>query len=55
MFFSISLYIALAVSALGLLYKISTWFRYGIGPGAGETPTSARVISAIKGIANRHF
>jgi len=55
MFFSISLYVALAVFGLGLLYKISTWFRYGIGPEAGEIPTSARVAGAAKGIVSTLF
>jgi hypothetical protein len=31
MFFTISLYVALAIFGLGFVYKISTWFRYKIG------------------------
>ena len=50
MFFIISLYVALAVFGLGLVYKISTWFRYNIGIAAGETSTSTRMLAAVKGI-----
>ena len=49
MFFDISLYIALIVFGLGLLYRISTWFRYSIGIDDREIPTSRRVLAAIKG------
>ncbi|MBW1941818.1 MAG: 4Fe-4S dicluster domain-containing protein [Deltaproteobacteria bacterium] len=55
MFFSISLYIALAVFALGLIYKVSTWFRYKLGREAGAIPTSIRVTSAVKGIVSTLF
>ncbi len=50
MFFKASLYIALVVFGFGLIYKISTWFRYNIGTVERETTTSARVSAAIKGI-----
>ncbi|MCG6982837.1 MAG: nitrate reductase, partial [Deltaproteobacteria bacterium] len=50
MFFTISLYVALAIFALGMIYKISTWFRYRIGTDAKEISTSARVAAAAKGI-----
>ena len=50
MFFSISLYVALSIFVLGLFWKISTWFRYSVGPGAREIKTSQRLLSAIKGI-----
>ncbi len=50
MFFTNSLYICLAIFGLGLIYKISTWFRYRIGIDAREIRTSARVFAAIKGI-----
>ena len=50
MFFIISLYISLAIFGLGMLYRISTWFRYRIGIDAKEIPTSARVAAAAKGI-----
>ena len=51
MFFSISLYVALAVFGIGLIYKISTWFRYDLGLEAEKIPTSTRISGAIKGIA----
>jgi heterodisulfide reductase subunit C/nitrate reductase gamma subunit len=50
MFFTISLYVALAVFGLGLLYKISTWFRYQIGLTAKELSAVERTSAAIKGI-----
>jgi len=50
MFFTNSLYVALTIFGLGLLYKISTWFRYNIGVEAGDIPTSTRISAAIKGI-----
>ena len=55
MFFTISLYVALAIFGVGLLYKISTWFRYRIGPDASQTPTSTRVAAAIGGISSTLF
>ncbi|MDY6972357.1 MAG: 4Fe-4S dicluster domain-containing protein [Thermodesulfobacteriota bacterium] len=51
MVFSISLYVALAVFGIGLIYKTSTWFRYTIGIETEKIPTSARAFSAFKGIA----
>ena len=50
MFFSISLYIALAIFVIGLIYKVSTWLRYSIGPANGEVTPSVRATRAIKGI-----
>jgi len=50
MFFNISLYVALAVFGLGLVYKVSNWFRYPIGIAARDIPSSNRVFAAAKGI-----
>src|SRR4030042_3374817 len=50
MFLSASLYIALSIFGLGLLYKISTWFRYKIGIQSIEIRASERFFSALKGI-----
>jgi len=50
MFFSIAIYIALAIFGIGLFYKISTWFRYSLGIEAAKIPTSRRVMAAAKGI-----
>ena len=55
MFFTISLYLALAVFCVGMVYKISTWFRYRIGGEAHEIPVSSRVSAAIKGIFSTLF
>lgn len=55
MFFSISLYVALAIFGLGLIYKISTWFRYKISLEAEKISTSERISGAIKGIASTIF
>jgi heterodisulfide reductase subunit C/nitrate reductase gamma subunit len=50
MFFKVSLYTALGIFGLGLLYKVSTWFRYRIGVQAPDVSPSARVGAALKGI-----
>ncbi|MFH1994039.1 MAG: 4Fe-4S dicluster domain-containing protein [Pseudomonadota bacterium] len=55
MFFTVSLYVALAVFGLGLVYKTSTWFRYSIGIEAEKIPTSVRISAGIKGIAASVF
>lgn len=52
MFYEISLYIVLAVFGAGLIYKISTWFRYSID--MPDTmipqPVSPRFKTAAKGV-----
>ncbi|MFV9689393.1 MAG: 4Fe-4S dicluster domain-containing protein [Desulfobacteria bacterium] len=55
MFYDITLYIALIIFGLGLVYKISGWFRYKIGMDAVEIPASTRVSAAIKGIISTLF
>jgi len=50
MFLSISLYIALIIFGLGLIYKISTWFRYKISIKSLEISSSQRFFAAIRGI-----
>ena len=50
MFLSVSLYIALVIFGLSLIYKMSTWFRYHIGIRTTEIPTSSRFLATIKGI-----
>jgi heterodisulfide reductase subunit C/nitrate reductase gamma subunit len=55
MFFSISFYIALAIFGIGILYKVSTWFRYNTGIATGEVTTAARVAKAVKGIVATLF
>ncbi|MDL1979476.1 MAG: 4Fe-4S dicluster domain-containing protein, partial [Deltaproteobacteria bacterium] len=46
---------ALVIFGLGLVYKISSWFRYKIGMDAVEIPASTRVSAAIKGIISTLF
>lgn len=55
MFFTVTLYTALAIFGLGLIYKMSTWFRYKIGVDARKIPTSTRVGMAVKGIVSTLF
>ena len=55
MFLRISLYISLLIFLLGLIYKISTWFRYKIGIGVAEISTPERFFSATKGILSTFF
>ena len=50
MFFNVALYAALAIFGIGLLYKVSTWFRYSLGIEAKHIPTSRRVLEAAKGV-----
>ena len=50
MLYTVSLYLSLAIFAVGLLYKVSTWFRYRIGIEGPEIPVSARVTAAARGI-----
>jgi heterodisulfide reductase subunit C/nitrate reductase gamma subunit len=50
MLYNTLLYIALAVFGIGLIYKMSGWFRFSIGiHDPGMTP-SARILAALKGL-----
>jgi heterodisulfide reductase subunit C/nitrate reductase gamma subunit len=55
MFFTISLYVALAVFGCGMVYKISTWFHYRIGIDRREFSVAQRIAAAIKGITSTLF
>ncbi len=55
MLYTIALYVALTIFGLGLIYKVSLWFRYSIGMDAVDLPTSRRVSAAIKGIISTLF
>ena len=55
MFFTASLYIALAIFVLGLIYKISNWFRYKVGAEAEGISFTRRILAAIKGIVSTIF
>jgi heterodisulfide reductase subunit C/nitrate reductase gamma subunit len=50
MLYSLSLYISLTIFFLGLLYKVSTWFRYSIGIEGSGISTSGRLLAAAHGI-----
>jgi len=50
MFFTAALYIALAIFCLGLIYKVSTWFRYSLGVDSKGISTPARIFAALRGI-----
>jgi len=50
MFFTAALYLSLAIFALGLIYKVSTWFRYSLGIESKNISTSARIFAALRGI-----
>ena len=55
MFFTISLYVALAIMGCGLVYKVSSWFRYGIGVEAGKFSAATRFSTAVKGMVSVLF
>lgn len=48
--FLVSLYIALFIFVVGLIYKISTWFRYSLDPAAVDITPTKRIAAATKGI-----
>jgi heterodisulfide reductase subunit C len=50
MFFTVALYISLAIFSLGLIYKVSTWFRYSLGLDSKSISTPARIFAALRGI-----
>jgi heterodisulfide reductase subunit C/nitrate reductase gamma subunit len=55
MLFDITLYASLAIFAAGLIYKISNWFRYEIGPDAQGISTSSRISAAARGMISTLF
>ncbi len=50
MFFSVALYIALALLGLGLAYKLKSWLTTSIGPESRQYPPSARLGASLKGL-----
>jgi len=50
MFFDIALYASFLIFLIGLIYKVSTWFRNEIGIGARGITISTRFSAAVKGI-----
>ena len=55
MFYHAALYASLVVFTIGLLYKISAWFRFDIGYGAGNATATHRLRSALKGVFSAVF
>ncbi len=55
MIFNVLLYVSLAIFAVGLIYRISTWFTRKVGLLSGDIPTSTRVSSAIRGFLSVIF
>jgi heterodisulfide reductase subunit C/nitrate reductase gamma subunit len=55
MFYTIALYTSLGIFVAGLVYKISNWFRYKVGPDAEGVSTSRRVPAAARGIVSTVF
>ena len=55
MFYDIALYVSLSIFGIGMVYKISNWFRRSIGIDAGRTTVSKRVSAAVKGILGTVF
>ncbi len=55
MFYTISLYASLALFCIGLIYKISNWFRYRVAEEAEGIPFPQRVTAALAGIFSTIF
>ncbi|MCG2774493.1 MAG: 4Fe-4S dicluster domain-containing protein [Desulfobacterales bacterium] len=55
MFYDIALYVSLAIFGIGMIYKISNWFRLSIGINHRDITTSKRVSAAVKGILGTVF
>lgn len=55
MFFTISLYTALSIFFIGLIYKMGTWFTRNVGFGAARFTTGQRLGSAARGFAGVIF
>ena len=53
--FDYLLYSALIIFLLGLVYKVSTWFRFNLGTGGQNYTASQRVGSVTRGIAGIIF
>ena len=43
-------YVALTIFSLGLLFKVSGWFRYSLDAKSEEIPPAKRVSAAIRGV-----
>ncbi|RJR46872.1 MAG: hypothetical protein C4576_10350 [Desulfobacteraceae bacterium] len=55
MFLDVSIITTLAIFFIGLVYKVSTWFRYGLAEGTVSSTGRERVRETAKGIARVVF
>jgi len=55
MLFTASLYIALAVFVVGVLFKVSTWFRYNLEADREDVAVSKRISAAVNGVLSTVF
>lgn len=55
MLFTISLYISLIVFVIGVLYKVSAWFRYRLSEDPADTTPTERISAAVKGVLQTVF
>ncbi len=57
MLYNTALYVALAIFGIGLIYKVSGWFRFSVDMQnrAGSTPISSRFQTAVKGVFSTLF
>jgi heterodisulfide reductase subunit C/nitrate reductase gamma subunit len=55
MFYTISLYAALTIFTVGLVYKVSNWFRYKVDHNALGISTAQRLSAAARGIGATLF
>ena len=53
MFYNVALYISLIIFALGLIFKVSTWFRRSVGIAPQGITPWVRVTSAFKAVSFR--
>lgn len=55
MFHQIVLYLALAVFGIGMILKVSAWFRYSVSLSGSDIPLSRRISAASTGIIRSLF
>ncbi|MBW2220341.1 MAG: 4Fe-4S dicluster domain-containing protein, partial [Deltaproteobacteria bacterium] len=55
MFFTITLYLSLAIFIIGTVYRIWTWFKIRVGPDATNFSVRERMSAALKGLIKTLF
>lgn len=55
MFFDIVLVVALVIFGIGMIYKVSSWFRFRIGISARDLSAFQRFLNAAKGVIGVMF